>query len=657
MHGTSGSGSGEWERSLPTGRQSGGQRRLILGDGGLVGRHRSARRSRRVARAACSRWDSWWASSWWSSGWSWWSSRCSSSRASSVRAPCPEWSRTSFRAWARSAAACCWSVVVWASSWVSVLWSWVIVLWLPVPSGVVPSCDDGTRRRGRRGRRTASRSSRPTDCSRPASASPRRRSPWTEPMTRTRSARSCRACRATGPAVTCCADGRRHGGHLAGHLERGRGIVDGLDGPDHGEALPDVGPGDAGRAVARVPAPDLGPGGGPAAEHDDEDDHARRRGRADGPNRLQPLPVELGTATAGTSRPPPPRKNPPPPKREAAGARLATGRGDADGRGCDGAVRRGRTERTHAITDGEVGVAAALWVAATVVDADGRDLEVLRLGRGRLLCLRCGGFGRVQSTAAVPGERSTPETETVVPLTAVTLPVAMAIDREAAESPVGSIPTRKRRAGAAGAAEAASAEAEATAAGTVLAPPRPAARPELPRARPVEDGGRPPRCSGPRWWSSTTSKAVPVTVTQSPTVREITVSSQTSRTASSTSSSPWSGRMLAFCTSMVEPEIAATLPMAPSGAFAGVVAAPTATRLPSPSPAPVAVPAAIGASAGEWCVGCVGESPFRTFLCFLSIRFVERRWVRGGPPGWPGRRRRRCRWPERQPARRPWRSG
>ena len=69
---------------------------------------------------------------------------------------------------------------------------------------------------------------------------------------------------------------------------------------------------------------------------------------------------------------------------EAGGARLTTGRGDAH-RGCrDGAGTTGRAER---LTQSPTATAEAVvvWVSDSVVDFAGRDLELLRLGLGRLL--------------------------------------------------------------------------------------------------------------------------------------------------------------------------------------------------------------------------------------------------------------------------------
>ena len=69
-------------------------------------------------------------------------------------------------------------------------------------------------------------------------------------------------------------------------------------------------------------------------------------------------------------------------------------------------------------------VAAALWVAATVVASVVVILRFSVLGVAGFFV-----FGVVDlvGRAKLPGERSYPETESVDPLTAVTLPVAMAI--------------------------------------------------------------------------------------------------------------------------------------------------------------------------------------------------------------------------------------
>ncbi len=73
-------------------------------------------------------------------------------------------------------------------------------------------------------------------------------------------------------------DGGRHGGHLARHLERGRGVVHGFDGSDDRQALPDVRACHRGCAVARVATAGGGPGGGAAAQHDDEDQPSGNQG-------------------------------------------------------------------------------------------------------------------------------------------------------------------------------------------------------------------------------------------------------------------------------------------------------------------------------------------------------------------------------------------
>ena len=80
------------------------------------------------------------------------------------------------------------------------------------------------------------------------------------------------------PGCDLLADGGRHGGHLARHLERGRGVVHGFDGSDDGHALPDVRACHRGCAVARVAATRGGPRRGPAAQHDDKDQPSGHQG-------------------------------------------------------------------------------------------------------------------------------------------------------------------------------------------------------------------------------------------------------------------------------------------------------------------------------------------------------------------------------------------
>ena len=115
-------------------------------------------------------------------------------------------------------------------------------------------------------------------------------------------------------------------------------------------------------------------------------------------------------------------------------------------------------------------------------------------------------------------------------------------------------------------------------------------------------------------------EGVPVTVTQVPAVNEFTasVTDLEKDVVDVQFTVVWP--LLGFCTSMVEPDSAATLPVAPMGALAGVVAAPAAdaivvavTSATAPSgelgPAP-----AIGASAGR-CLHVEHSSAF-----FYSVR-------------------------------------
>ncbi|MGA2932190.1 MAG: hypothetical protein ABSE98_08915 [Acidimicrobiales bacterium] len=213
-------------------------------------------------------------------------------------------------------------------------------------------------------------------------------------------------------------------------------------------------------------------------------------------------------------------------------------------------------------------VAAADWVEDNVVDPDvvilrfsvfgATDLEVFELLE--LLDL---------VRAKLPGEMSTPDTETVEPLTPVTLPDAMAMELRPANrraEPAGKLgrvplvlpvpPLRK------------------------LKPPGPANAPpvDVPpfvvRVQdPVDEGLR-----------SVMLRAaivvldvfdgVPVTVTQSPAASELTDSDTVFENCVEVVQLTVVWPVLAFCTSMLDAWSAATLPLARPGAFVGVVAAP-----------------------------------------------------------------------------------
>jgi hypothetical protein len=212
-------------------------------------------------------------------------------------------------------------------------------------------------------------------------------------------------------------------------------------------------------------------------------------------------------------------------------------------------------------------VAAADWVEDDVVDPDvvilrfsvfgatGLEvfelLELLDLVRGKL-----------------PGEMSTPDTETVEPLTPVTLPDVMAMELRPANrraEPAGKLgrvplvlpvpPLRK--------------------------PPGPANAPpvDVPPlvVREVQD----PVDEGLRTVMLRAAivvldvfDGVPVTVTQSPAASELTDSDTVFENCVEVVQLTVVWPVLAFCTSMLDAWSAATLPLARPGAFVGVVAAP-----------------------------------------------------------------------------------
>jgi hypothetical protein len=211
-------------------------------------------------------------------------------------------------------------------------------------------------------------------------------------------------------------------------------------------------------------------------------------------------------------------------------------------------------------------VASALWVAATVV--------ALVVAIFRFSVLGVVGFfvfdlvGRTK----LPGERSYPVTESVDPLTLVTLPVAMAKEprlgkrRPDPELKVGRVPP-------------------------VVPPPRPPKRkppPPGPFAPPVPPPDRNCPVHDPVVEAAATEmlraamvvfedfEGVPVTVTHVPAVKEFTVSVTDLEKDVVDVQFTVVWPLLGFCTSMVEPDSAATLPVAPMGALAGAVAAPAA---------------------------------------------------------------------------------
>ncbi len=169
--------------------------------------------------------------------------------------------------------------------------------------------------------------------------------------------------------------------------------------------------------------------------------------------------------------------------------------------------------------------------------------------------------------AKLPGEMSTPDTETVEPLTPVTLPDAMAMELRPANrraAPPGKLgrvplvpPLRK------------------------LKPPGPANAPpvDVPPLEvrevqdPVDEGLRSVMLRA-AIVDLDVFDGVPVTVTQSPAASELTDSDTVFENCVEAVQLTVVWPVLAFCTSMLDAWSAATLPLARPGAFVGVVAAP-----------------------------------------------------------------------------------
>jgi len=211
-------------------------------------------------------------------------------------------------------------------------------------------------------------------------------------------------------------------------------------------------------------------------------------------------------------------------------------------------------------------VAAADWVEDSVVDP---EVVILRFSVFGATGLEVFELLELLDLvrAKLPGEMSTPDTETVEPLTPVTLPDAMAMAlrpanrRAAPPAKLGRVPLvpplRK------------------------LKPPGPANAPpvDVPRlSAPTEQD---PVDEGPR---SVMLRAaivvlvvfdgVPVTVTQSPAASELTDSVTVFENCVEVVQLTVVWPVLGFCTSMLDAWSAATLPLARPGAFVGVVAAP-----------------------------------------------------------------------------------
>ena len=176
-----------------------------------------------------------------------------------------------------------------------------------------------------------------------------------------------------------------------------------------------------GRAVARAPALPP-PRRRTAAEKDDQDDGPHD----DGTPVTRAAPArrcEFVTATAGA---PPPNAaaeppNPPPPNPPKPVVQVAAGRGDAHGGGRHRAgAARGPKALTQSPTARSRG--GAVWVRRRWWTADVVILRFWVLGAAASSSLRRGLDGRGRSCR----ETVIPDTETVEPLTAVTLPLAMA---------------------------------------------------------------------------------------------------------------------------------------------------------------------------------------------------------------------------------------
>ena len=164
---------------------------------------------------------------------------------------------------------------------------------------------------------------------------------------------------------------------------------------------------------------------------------------------------------------------------------------------------------------------------------------------------------------------STPDTETVEPLTPVTLPDAMAMELR---------PPANRRAEPAGklgrgAAGAAPAEVEAAGTGECTAGRRAAARGPATVQDPVDEGLRTVMLRAAIVVLDDFD-GVPVTVTQSPAASELTDSDTVFENCVEVVQLTVVWPVLGFCTSMLDAWSAATLPVATPGALVVVVAAP-----------------------------------------------------------------------------------
>jgi hypothetical protein len=228
-------------------------------------------------------------------------------------------------------------------------------------------------------------------------------------------------------------------------------------------------------------------------------------------------------------------------------------------------------------------VAAAACVEVTVVEPAVVTLRLCVLGVAGFLFLS---FLELdfELFAKLPGEMSTPETETVEPLTEVTLPDATAIDPNRRAAPAGNegrVP---------------------------LVPPAPPGRNRKPPGRPANapaadvlplplrnepaqdpvDGVLTVMVRAARVVLDDFD-GVPVAMMQSPAAREATVSVTVLENCVDDVQLTVVWPTLGFCTSMLDPESAATLPLAPEKEVEGFDAAPAAETRPVAATSAVAL--------------------------------------------------------------------
>ena len=312
-------------------------------------------------------------------------------------------------------------------------------------------------------------------------------------------------------------------------------------------------------------------------------------------------------------------------------------------------------------------VAATVCVALSVVELEVVILRVSVLGSVGFFVLVLFELddlpvGRVK----LPGDTLMPDSVTVDPLTAVTLPEAMEIDANSLrkllepDPPEGKlgreplvVPPLARK----------------------FPPPR---KPKPPPGAPVVPLAvvRPPVHEPVELGEVTVMlraamvvfdffEAVPVTLTQSPAARELTVSETVLENCVVGVQLTVVWPLLAFCTSMVEPLSVATLPVAPMGgpvvaAEAVEAMAVAATSAVAPVPRNFAQRRRVELRLVSVCIW--GGSSFFALFMETFNRFGGRRSGRAQRPGWPGTPRTGRQWPVRwraPPRRRSgwWKSG